>query len=715
MNVLTPRGGLALSLTLFSLLGLLAGASGLQAQGAATTIEETVQVTATRIPEAVETVPASITVVSGEELAERGITNLTGALALVAGVAIAPGGDGGPAASVPEIWGLREFDAFLLVVDGVPWGGAFNPALASLDLTNVERIEVLRGAAPVMYGATSFVGVIQIIHHQAGSRKNADGSTGEYRLGLGNYGTGIASVSLDLPALGTYQQSLTVNGERRGFKDDDTGFDRGHVLYRGRGQMAGGDFRLDFDGSVVNQEPASPHVRQGRVLSTVTPLDANYNPRDAKIDEDRFHLVGGYDHAAGGGRWSTTVALTNTKKDTIRGFLADVSNAFPNAFGYEQELTLTDIYLDTHWEGKLSPALQLVAGLDHLYGKGEAESETFSYHANLDGSGAQSSPFGRRLMGFDSEDERNFTGLYAQLEWNPAPRWRIQVGGRVNRTAEDIEAGEEELDGSGMDEEEEEEGSDSRTTTRGSGMVGVNFLAWSRDNGDGVWLYADARDAYKPAALDFGPEAEADILEPETARSYEIGAKGHLLDGRLDFDISAYQMDFENLVISVVENNQPGLTNGGQQRFKGEEIEVRYRLFPDLRAVATYAHHSSKFRDFIQDFDGELTQLRGKRLELSPEKLASWGLLYSPKAGFNAYAQGSYTGDRFLNKRNSALAKGYTTWGAGVGYRFSRGELRLDGENLSDERPAISESELGDAQYYRQPARSYLLSWQSRF
>ena len=705
------RGGIALSLALSTFFAF-AGSVRLAAQDETPpTVEETVQVTATRVPEDVESVPASITVVSGQELADRGVTNLTGALALVAGVAIPPGGDGGPAGSVPEIWGLREFDAFLLVVDGVPAGGAFNPALVSLDLTNVERIEVLRGAAPVMYGATSFVGVIHVIHRQPGSR--TDG-TGEYRLGAGNYSSGLAAVSLDLPALGSYQQSLTVNGESRGFKDDDTGFDRGHVLYRGRTQAAGGDFHVDFDGSVVNQSPASPHVRQGRVLSSITPLDANYNPSNAKIDEDRFQLTGGYDKKLANGRWSTTVALTHTKKDTVRGFLADLAGVGDDAEGFEQDLTLTDIYLDTHWEAKVGSALQIVAGLDHLYGKGKADSETFGYHVNIDGSGAENSNAVEHEMGFDSEDERNFTGLYANFDWNPAPRWHVLIGGRLNRTDEDIEAGEEELDPD-AGEEEEEHGSDSRTTTRGSGVVGVNFLAWSKDNGDGLWLYADARDAFKPAALDFGPEAEADILEPETARSYEFGAKAQLLDGRLDFDISAFQMDFENLIISVNENGQPGLANGGKQRFKGEEIEVRYRLFPDLRATATYARHSSKFVDFVQDFDGVLTQLRGKRLEMAPEKLASYGLAYTPKAGFNAYVLGSYTGDRFLNKRNTALAAAYSTWAAGVGFRFSRGELRLDGENLSDERDPIAESELGDAQYYRLPARSYLLSWQSRF
>src|SRR6185436_4728629 len=95
---------------------------------------ESVQVTATRVPEDVDEVPTSIQTISGQELLDRGATDLKSALALAAGVDIAPGGDNGPASSVPEFWGLREFDAFLLVVDGVPWGGAFNPALATLDL-----------------------------------------------------------------------------------------------------------------------------------------------------------------------------------------------------------------------------------------------------------------------------------------------------------------------------------------------------------------------------------------------------------------------------------------------------------------------------------------------------------------------------------------------------------------------------------------------------
>ena len=87
------------------------------------TVHERVEVTATRLPEDPERVPAAIEVFTGDELRARGARDLRSALSSAIGVEIAPGGDTGPASSVPAFWGLKEFDAFLLVVDGVPWGG----------------------------------------------------------------------------------------------------------------------------------------------------------------------------------------------------------------------------------------------------------------------------------------------------------------------------------------------------------------------------------------------------------------------------------------------------------------------------------------------------------------------------------------------------------------------------------------------------------------
>lgn len=671
---------------------------------AATQVSETIQVVATRTAEPVEPVPASITVVDGEELRARGADDLPSALALVAGVSIAPGGDGGPASSVPELWGLREFDAFLLVVDGVPWGGAFNPALATLDLNNIERIEILRGPAPVFYGATSFVGVIHVVHFAAGEGQRSASAYG------GSHSSGGASVYLPLAPVGEYRQSLAANFDSKGSSADRAGFDRAHLLYRGALAAAGGNFHIDFDATLLQQEPASPHVRQGRVLTTATPLDANHNPRDAKLDENRFHLAAGYDREIGGGAWTTTLALTRTDRDLTRGFLAEVDDAAnPNAAGFSQDQIQTDLYFDTHFVRRFSPQVNLIAGVDYLYGKGESEGENFDYHVHLDGSSPQASGDVPVQESTGLEDERGFGGVYAQIEWTPMPRLRFDVGGRFNFTDEKREG---EVDG----EDGEEVESSSRSVSRGSGAIGASFLVVDGGDGgasgvgDGVWLFADYRDTFKPAAIDFGPEAEAvDILKPETATSTEGGLKGRMAGGRFEWQASVFRMDFTNLVTSVVVDGRPALVNSGEERFKGYELEAGYRFNDALRLQATYAHHDSKFVDFVQLFDGVPTQLAGKRLEMAPQELASLGLSYFPESGLNAWATWNLVGERYLNKRNTALAPSFDTYSAGIGYRLDSWRIAVVGENLTDERDPVAESELGDAQYYRQTARSYEL------
>jgi iron complex outermembrane receptor protein len=673
-------------------------------EAATPTVTQTIEVTATRTPEDVETVPASVTVISGEDIAARGARDLPSALALAAGIAVAPGGENGPAGSVPEIWGLREFDAFLLVVDGVPWGGAFNPALPSLDLNNVDRIEILRGAAPVMYGATSFVGVIQVIHRAAGAAGSAASVWG------GSFSSGGAAVSTPLPQIGGFRQSLTVDGERQGFKDDRTKFDRGHVLYRSSLDAAGGSFRFDLDGSIVDQKPASPTPIQDPSVAFLTKLDSNQNPSDAKIDEDRLHFVTGYDRKLAGGSWSTTLAVTHTSKNSIRGFLTDVSETDPNAEGFQQVLTTNDVYFDSHLAWQLGSGFHLVAGVDHLYGEAKANSESFDYFVPLSGHDAPSSKDQPLNHAFNIDDTRNFSGLYLQGEWDVTNRLHFLAGARLNRTDEKRTAGDREL----SFPDPGDEGTDQRTNTKLSGVVGVNWLAWG-DAKNGLWLFADYRNTFKPAALDFGPEAEPDILNPETARSYELGLKNRVDGDRFEWELTAFQMDFENLVVAQAVDGLPELINAGSERFKGVELDTRGKLSGDLWWRASYAWHDAKFLKLTEVLDGENTTLDGNRLQLSAKALASAGLVYSPAHGLFGSVTVNYTGSRVLDEQNEILAPSYTTWAAGVGYRAGHCELRLDGFNLNDTRPPVSLSELGDGQYYILPARSFRLTLSTRF
>jgi iron complex outermembrane receptor protein len=655
-----------------------------------------VQVTASRIPEDVEPEPASITIVSGEDMRQRGATNLAQALALVGGVSIAPGGDEGPASSVPEMWGLREFDAFLLVVDGVPWGGAFNPDLATVSLEGVERIEILRGAAPVMYGATSFTGVIQVIHLGAGE------GTRSLRASAGSYSSGAVAVTTPLPAAGAVRQSITGDLTRTGYRDDRTEFNRAHALYRLSGPAGPGRYRLDVDVTALRQDPASPHPREGQDLTDLVPLDANNNPADARLDQNWFHLVGGYESDFHGGSWAATLSVTRTTQDTSRGFLLTDPVIDGSAEGFTQDLSITGAYLDVHVALHPARTVRVVAGVDSLYGRASQNSEVYDYVVGLDGSNAPDLGDLTPVDEPSARDRRLFSGLYGQVEWTPHARLRFEAGARLNHTRETREVPDLVPD------------SDSETVTRGSGVAGVSWLAWGTQD-SGIWVFGDYRNTFKPAAFDFGPDPEAEILAPETAVSYEMGAKGRHGDGRFWWQVSAFQMDMSNLVVSQSVGGIPTLANGGDERFRGIEAEGGANLPHDLRLHLGYSLHDARFTDSVQDFGGVPVQLAGNHLEMSARHMASTGLAWTPQKGWLASTAINYVGSRYLNKRNTAVADAFVAWNLGVGYRFAAGTVRVDGWNMGDTRPPVSESELGDAQYYLLPARTIMASWIQTF
>src|SRR5499426_4000799 len=204
------------------------------------TFQDTVQVTATRFGEPVAEVPGSISVITGDEIRARGATDLRGALALVAGVNVAPGGDAGPAGAVPGLLGVREVDDLLLLIDGIPAGGAFIPQVEAISLNNVERIEVMRGAAPVYYGTTAFAGTINVIHYAAGS---ADRVTGVH---LGSYQSGGVGGAAILSS-GTVRQSISAEMSRDNLSDDRANFRRAQGIWRLATQLGAGKFRADVD------------------------------------------------------------------------------------------------------------------------------------------------------------------------------------------------------------------------------------------------------------------------------------------------------------------------------------------------------------------------------------------------------------------------------------------------------------------------------------
>ena len=289
-------------------------------------------------------------------------------------------------------------------------------------------------------------------------------------------------------------------------------------------------------------------------------------------------------------------------------------------------------------------------------------------------------------MNLDAESRRVFGGAYAQLEWTPTTRVHLSTGLRLNATWE--RRGE----------------SGATTNARPAGSAGAIVGLWERGTNH-VRLFANYRDTFKPAAFDFSLAENEGVLEPETARSYEGGIKVRAADGRFNLEASGFRMDFQNLVTSTVVGGLPSLQNTGSTRFQGFEIAAEARAPRSVSGRATYSFHDGTFVNFVQAFGGTNTQLAGRRFEMSARHLFSAGVIVAPGTGFVGDVIVKYAGDRYLNKRNTALAEPFATVDIGAGYRRDRWELRIDGRNLGDRRDPISESELGDAQYYRLTAR----------
>jgi iron complex outermembrane receptor protein len=682
---------------------------------------EVVQVTATRLPESVREVPADISIISGDELRERQAHELSTALALTAGVEAPSGGDAGPSSAVPSFWGLHEFDAFLLVVDGVPWGGAFNPAIPDLDFNNVQRMEVLKGSAPVAFGATSFVGVIQLLHYPAGEAANEVGAV------YGNYDSWRFEGSTDLPQWQPWRSSLAADWEHRGFADKRESVDGGHLLYRTETKLGAGTLGFDADLSHVDDVPPSPIVRQGDALTNLTPVNANYNPANARIDENRYHASLQYGVPTAIGEWTTLVSFAHSDIRDIRGFLRNhlIDDGSPNADSQDQHRLIQDGYLDTHVSHALADNAEVVIGGDILYGLGRQRSLNGEYFAPLSGLVLPPPTSALHVDEINTiRDERVFGGEYVEFDWRPKPAIDILAGLRLNETFEDKTSAH--LDG--FDSADDEFARDNGSTTRLSGTIGASYQAW-KSGPDEATVYANYRNAFKPAAIDFGPDYTPDVLNPETAESYEVGLKGVAANGRLTYNAEAFLLNFSNLVVAETDNNgEPVLRNAGGERLKGVELETRFSLAPNLLLATNIAYHDAVFTNFVLGDEGdgaatatvktasnEPVDVSGNQLTLAPHILASAGLLYTPTQGFHGTGVVSYVGRRFLDEENEAPTPSYTTFEVTAGYRFGRYDIVASGTNLTNQRPPVTQSEFGSSSYYLLPARTVWLHLNASF
>jgi outer membrane receptor for ferrienterochelin and colicin len=208
---------------------------------------------ASRVTEAVEDAPSSVSIITSQELRAMGYPTIAEAVRGIRGVYI---GDDTSYTSV----GFRGFslpgdygDHVLVLVDGQPTnddyvGSSYVGYDARADIDDIQRIEVIRGPGSALYGTGAFFGVINLVTRDRGApthgevaTSTADASVGRARVTAqvraspdaggwvsvaGAHGSGRDYFFKE------YSSDPATGGNARGVDGFDTGTMNGRVWYK---------------------------------------------------------------------------------------------------------------------------------------------------------------------------------------------------------------------------------------------------------------------------------------------------------------------------------------------------------------------------------------------------------------------------------------------------------------------------------------------------
>ena len=177
---------------------------------------EKVVVTATRAEAEVKDLPMSVSVISREEIEKSHAKTLHDVLNAVAGVKVKQNRGLVTSAGHDPVWlrGTGDGNRTLILKDGIPLNTLY---LGNVDIwgylsaDDVERIEIIRGAASAVYGGNAMGGVINII-----TRTPKDKTKANLKIDKGDMDTTIASFNFSSRVSDRFAFRASAGGKKTG-------------------------------------------------------------------------------------------------------------------------------------------------------------------------------------------------------------------------------------------------------------------------------------------------------------------------------------------------------------------------------------------------------------------------------------------------------------------------------------------------------------------
>ncbi|OLP59287.1 ferrichrome-iron receptor [Xaviernesmea oryzae] len=562
-------------------------------------------------------IPQSVSVIARQELEDRGVvTKVDEALRYTAGVTSQPFGTDADT----DWFYIRGFDAtqtgvFLDGLNLYSYGfGGFQ-----IDAYGLERVDVLKGPASVLYGGANPGGIIDLVR-----KRPDDTPSREVEIGVNNFGNAFF-----------------------GFDVNDKATDDGVVTYRVTGKIAGGeqetDYSNDLRGFIMPQITYKPDDATSlTVYAMISGLDQRHTGNGflpyegtvtsapfGRIDRDSFFSEPDLDK----GRADQQIVGTEFKHEFDNGWIfsqslryahldkhevlfypygyvntTDPSNAGYyqlNRIGFEHDTKVSSFAIDNRLNGTVTTgplSHELLVGLDYKHYRLDQVQAVPAWPAAATPIDPVDPIYGLPqpdISGtyLDQVLTLRQLGLYAQDQIRFGNGWLVTLNGRHDwvDTESDARIGT----------------SYSANDSASSGRAG---LAYEFSNG--VTPYVSAATFFNPL---IGTAYNGGALKPEEGHQVEAGVKyaPSFMDALLT--ASVFHIVKQNVALTRPDFLQEQL---GEVTSTGVELEGKVNLNRNWRALASYSYTDLEITEDLNP------ALIGKRPYLIPTHQAAFWLDY---------------------------------------------------------------------------------------
>jgi iron complex outermembrane receptor protein len=191
-----------------------------------------------------------------------------------------------------------------------------------------------------------------------------------------------------------------------------------------------------------------------------------------------------------------------------------------------------------------------------------------------------------------------------------------------------------------------------------------------------VYAPRDDQQVYFGTSSSFTPvntvPANGAQLEPSTARNFEIGHRWQGWNGRVDTNAAFYYAVRNNV---NVQQTPTTVLQVGEQRSKGFDADVNTALGGLTYLVFNYGFSAPRYGD-------DAGALAGLAPRFAPRHNVNAWLRKEFPGGFNAAFGARHVGEQFANNGNTLTLDRYTIFSGAVGFRTSRWDWTVNADNL---------------------------------